>query len=260
MLWRRKTVDVLHRAYKHMDRGRMGRARAGFETAAASADDPVMAAEALFQLSGILERQGDIDGAKAVYERVLASGVPGYGPNAGVLLGSMLLRHGDLAGAQRAFELTIEYRNLPLREWPADRSAGIHRDAVNWPFQAAVGLEVVLERRGDVAGAEQARELSWELARMEEPARVELHRAGELEFFEHTSGAVAAYARAYAAKRPPWSVTAALQLGALLRRQGDNKGARDAYAYVIAEGDAAAADLARFHIAEIRALDEDSSS
>src|SRR4051794_33837054 len=157
----RTIVDEMHRAYRYLDRGRLERARAGFERVAANADDPAVAAEALFNVSDILERQGDIDGAATVYERVLASGVPGYGPNAGVLCGSMLMRHGDVTGAQHAFEQTIEnYRHVPLRKWPTDPSAGVRRDAVNWPFKAAVGLEVVLERRGDTAGAELIRDLS----------------------------------------------------------------------------------------------------
>ena len=249
---RRQPLKELQRAYKLRAKARnIERARVAFQRAAES-NDPEIAAEAYFQLAGMFEDQGDIEGASKAYGEALGSGVPGYGPNAGLLLGKMLLESGDLPGAQAAFERTIEYRDVPLREWPADPREPVSRDAVNWPFRAAVGLEVVLERLGDEEGAQRARRLSLELADTKEPARIDIRLGDEFRHYGYTAGAKNAYERAMSAEQTPASALAAHGLGGLLRDQGDHEGACAAYERAIALGDSEIADSARFHINQIR--------
>jgi tetratricopeptide (TPR) repeat protein len=172
---RSRSIRQLRRGYKLHDRFRYKRAGLAFAKAAQS-EDPQVAAEANFWLGAVREDLGDIEAARLAYNAVLNSRVPGYGPNAGVLLGKMMIEHGDLAAAQSALERAIAYRDQPLRPRPADPTQGIQRDSVNWPFHAAVGLEALMERRGDQEGARKARELSYELHESEELAHIELNR------------------------------------------------------------------------------------
>jgi hypothetical protein len=180
-------VRQLRRGYRFHDRFRNKRASLAFAKAARSAD-PKVAAEAHFWLGAVEEDLGDIDAARAAHNVVLDSGVPGYGPNAGVLLGKMMMEHGDLDAAQSALERTVAYRNRPLRPRPADPTQGVPRDSVNWPFHAAVGLEALAERRGDQEGAGRAKELSYELHESEELARIELNRGEQFSFFDYPEG------------------------------------------------------------------------
>lgn len=202
-----------------------------------------------------LEQRGDKEGARKAYEKVLRSGVPGYGPNAGYLLAKMLILSGDLPGARSALEQTIKYyRDVPLRPLPADRDPlkPVPRDTFNWVFDAAVGLEAVSELQGDRDGARQAQALALELADTDELADFELRRGQELASFGHISGAKRAYQQAISANHPRWSAIAAHALGSLLAQQGDDEEACAAYEHAAAIGDARIAGSARALIENIR--------
>jgi hypothetical protein len=58
-------------------------------------------------LADLLERNGDLSGAREAYESVISSGHPELAPAAGIWLGLLFARLGDLAEARRGYELAI---------------------------------------------------------------------------------------------------------------------------------------------------------
>jgi len=56
----------------------------------------------------LLQEQGDVEGAKAAYQRVIDSGHTDQAPKAGLNLGSLLWQQGDLEGAKAAYQLAID--------------------------------------------------------------------------------------------------------------------------------------------------------
>jgi non-ribosomal peptide synthetase-like protein len=82
--------------------------------------------------------QGDLEGARRVCERVMASGHPDEAPRAAVDLGALLAAQGDIDGARVAFEFAAD--------------SG-HPDHAPW---AVIGLGVLLTRLGDPMYARRA--------------------------------------------------------------------------------------------------------
>ena len=59
------------------------------------------------RLADALEQQGDIDGARTMYQRAISSGDADAAPNAGYNLGILLRQQGDLDGAQAAYRRAL---------------------------------------------------------------------------------------------------------------------------------------------------------
>lgn len=136
---------------------------------------------------------------------------PPGGAEYAVELGSLLLEHGEVAGAERAY-----------------RYADAHGDAV-----AASNLGVLLEQRGDVDGAEAA----YRRADARGSADGAFNLAALLIELGNTEEAMAAFRRA----DRRGDASAAVNLGLLLMRQGDREAALDAYRRADERGDARAA-------------------
>jgi len=86
-------------------------------------------------LGGLLKEQGDVEGAKVAYQRAIDSGHADAAPMAALVLGLLLGEQGDVEGAKAAYQRAID--------------SG-HDDAA--PL-AAFGLGGLLEEQGDVEGA-----------------------------------------------------------------------------------------------------------
>ncbi len=95
-------------------------------------------AEATFNLGALLDRQGDIDGAREAYQRAIDSGDPEAAPLAAFNLGVLLKEQGDTEGAREAYQKAIDSGH-------PDEAPG-----------AAFNLGVLLKEQGDTEGAREA--------------------------------------------------------------------------------------------------------
>jgi len=129
-------------AYVLEQQGDLDGARAIYQQVT-DAEDAGQAAQALVSLGKLLESQGDAVGAKAAYWRVLDSTAASWAAHGLTNLVNLLEREGDLDGAQAAYGKAMETRN---------------RDA---PYALAV-IGQLLEARGDTAAARAAYEQSAE--------------------------------------------------------------------------------------------------
>ena len=81
---------------------------------------PDYAPRAAFNLGVLLEKQGDVAGARAAYQRAIDSGKPDYALMAAVNLGMVLGKQGDVAGARAAYQRAIDSRAPRLRRRVVD--------------------------------------------------------------------------------------------------------------------------------------------
>ena len=62
----------------------------------------------MVNLGVLLAEQGDVEGARAAYQRAIDSGHPEQAPAAMVSLGVLLNEQGDVEGARAAFQRAID--------------------------------------------------------------------------------------------------------------------------------------------------------
>ena len=175
--------------------------------------DPLVAAEAAFNLAAMLQRQNDIDGARAAYERAIRTGHPDLAPKSAFNLAGLLQRHGDVDGAQRALQRAIDSEHYSVAAFAAVRLGELLDDSdfegARTAYERAIRfrhptmtptaglrLGILLERHGDLAGSSNAYqgtvESDFSLA-----AGEAAYRLGRLlEEDGNVAGARAAYERA----------------------------------------------------------------
>lgn len=90
------------------------------------------------KLGDLLERHGDVEGAREAYQRGIDSGHPDHAPYAGRHLGDLLKEQGDVEGAKVAYQRAVDFGDSHEAPWTARR------------------LGYLLERQGDVEGARAA--------------------------------------------------------------------------------------------------------
>ena len=95
-------------------------------------------AEAALNLGILLEKQGDLEGAREAYQRAIDSEHPEYAPAATSNLGVLLGEQGDLEGAREAYQRAVD------SEHPESAP------------MAALNLGVQLGEQGDLEGAREA--------------------------------------------------------------------------------------------------------
>lgn len=115
-----------------------------------------------FSLAGLLEQQGDIEGALAAYRQAVALGHLGAACNLGVLLEE---QH-DIEGAEAAYRRSAQggdpngafnHAGLLERRGALDEAIAAYRRADRLGHAAAAcNLGVLLEEQGDLEGAEAA--------------------------------------------------------------------------------------------------------
>jgi tetratricopeptide (TPR) repeat protein len=193
-----------------------GAAMAAYEQAAASADAD-LSAEAMYEIAFVHVGHRAAGAARAMFEQVIATGHPVWAAAAMVGLADALTRREDPEGAQALYREAIE--------------AG---DA-DWSAHASFSLGTLLERKRDVAGAKAAwqpvidsRNPEW--ARAAFTSLVNL-----LSQHEDADGLRAAY-QGGAALGNPDAPYALVQLGNLLKDQGDDSGAHAARQQAIDAG------------------------
>ena len=192
-------------------------ARAAWEPLAAGQTD--QAPQAAYNLGLLLDRHGDVAGARTAYQQAIDSGHPDEAPPAAYRLGVMLEKHGDVAGARTAYQEAIDTGNP--REAPP----------------AAFQLGLLLVGQGEVAGARTAFQQAVDSGHPgyapESAFRLGLLLEGEGE----VAGARTAYQQAVDSGDRDYAPMAAFRLGLLLAEQRDVAGARTAYQQAIDSGD-----------------------
>jgi len=181
-------------------------------------------------LGVLLEEQGDLEGAKAAWQRAIDSGHPEAAPGAAYNLGVLLEEQGDLEGAKAAWQRAIDSGH-------ADQAP-----------RAARNLGVLLQKQGDLAGAKAAYQRAIDSGHPEAAPKAAYNLGVLLEEQGDLAGAKAAYQRAIASDHAEAAPMAAYNLGLLFQEQGDLAGAKAAYQRAIASGHAEAAPLAESNL------------
>ena len=170
---------------------------------------------AAFNLGVLLEREGDIDGARTAYQMVTDSGPSPQASRAAFLLGSLLASQGDVDSAQAAFQAAID--------------SG-HTEAAS---AAAFGLSELLAHKGDFKAADAAYRAAID-SKQTELAPLAGYFLGSILGDEgDVDGARAAYQAAINSGHADHAPQAARGLGRLLADQGDVDGAREAFQLAI---------------------------
>ena len=209
--------------------GDLDGARAAYQRAIDSRD-PEATPAALHGLGVLLEEQGDVAGAKAAYQRAIDSGHPDRAPMAAVNLGLLLAGQGEVAGAKAAYQQAIDSGH------PDQAPA------------AAVNLGVLLAEQGDVAGAKAAYQQAIDSGHPDQAPKAAVNLGLLLAGQGDVAGAKAAYQQAIDSGHPDQAPKAALGLGVLLAGQGDVAGAKAAYQQAIDSGHPDQAPMAAFNL------------
>jgi predicted negative regulator of RcsB-dependent stress response len=101
---RRDASAELAQADELQSKGQVEAARAAYERAMESGM-PEQAARAASSLGTLLAEQGDVVGARAAFEQAIDSGQREWAPHAAVELGRLLVGQGDVEGAKAAFHV-----------------------------------------------------------------------------------------------------------------------------------------------------------
>jgi predicted negative regulator of RcsB-dependent stress response len=205
--------------------GDLQAARAVYRTAVGFryTPDPAMAAAALGVL---LEDFGDTEGAQEAYEEAVDAGHPEVSPLAAARLGDLLAQTGDLTGARASYQQAID-----------------SEDAENAPA-AAIGLGNLLEELGDTDGAQTAYQQAIGAEDTKMATLAAFNYATLLHEQADMDGAREAYRQAAAIAHPDDPVMAAAAFGLLLEDLGDTESARAAYEDAVDAGHPEASPLA----------------
>ena len=200
------------------EQGDVEGARAAYQRAIDSGDREWATPAALVNLGVLLDQQGDVEGARAAYQQVIDSEHPKWALRATGGLGDLLAKQGDVEGARAAYQRVIDSGD------PDESSAAMTR------------LGVLLDQQGDVEGARAAYQRA--IADHPDHAPWAMINLGDLLAKQgDVEGARAAYQQVIDSEHPKWALRATGSLGDLLAKQGDVEGARAAYQRVIDSGD-----------------------
>jgi CHAT domain-containing protein/TolA-binding protein len=122
----RTTGAAFDRAVHLAEQGDVDGARAAFERMAEDGD-PELAAMAFYNLGNLLDQQKDVDGARRAYVRAADSGDSKAAHLAAYNLGILLANNGDAAGALVAFERTVSSGDPELRRLASRAMAALRR-------------------------------------------------------------------------------------------------------------------------------------
>jgi Flp pilus assembly protein TadD len=115
------------------EQGEVEAARAAYQRAI-DTGHPEQAARAILVLGMLLDKQGEVEAARAAYQRAIDTGHRNYAPEAMLALGLLLKEQGDVDGARAAYQR-------------------VDSDHPHSALQALVSLGVLLEERGDFEAA-----------------------------------------------------------------------------------------------------------
>jgi tetratricopeptide (TPR) repeat protein len=180
-------------------------------------------AAAVFATGMLLTEEGDIAGAKAMYDRAIGSGHPEAVADALVSLGDLLKDEGDIAGAKAAYD-RASYCQDP----------GTAANALN-------SLGELLEEEGDIVGAEAAYRRAIDLGHSEWSPAAALHLGNLFEDQGNIASARAAYQSVVDSGHDILAQTAAIPLGKVLTEEGDVNAAEAAYQWAVDRGGSKAA-------------------
>lgn len=228
----------------------------------------VTAAFACVNLGGLLDKEGRIDEAAAVFRKGIALDDPAASPLCAMNLGGLLARSGDLAASRSAYEQALaacarhgdpsKLRGMAAVDLarvlidlgqvgaarPALETALDSGHPVAAP-RAALPLGRMLLLDGDLAGAERAFRIAAEADDPEKAAeaRFQLARLAEK---SAPHKAITAYRDLSACGVPSVADESWLRLGYLLYRNGDLAGAEGAYRQAMTAQDAKLAASATY--------------
>jgi cellulose synthase operon protein C len=228
----------------------------------------VTAALACVNLGGLLDEEGRIDEAAAVFRKGIALDDPAASPLCAINLGGLLARSGDLAASRSAYEQALaacarhgdpsKLRGMAAVDLarvlidlgqvgaarPALETALDSGHPVAAP-RAALPLGRMLLLDGDLAGAERAFRIAAEADDPEKAAeaRFQLARLAEK---SAPHKAITAYRDLSACGVPSVADESWLRLGYLLYRNGDLAGAEGAYRQAMTAQDAKMAASATY--------------
>ena len=166
------------------------------------------APQAVFSLGVLLERQGDVQGAKDAYQKAIDSGQSHAAPRAAFNLGLLLAEVGDALGARDAFQRAID--------------SG-HADTAP---MAVFSLGVLLARQGDVQGAKDAYQKAIDSGHSHAASQAMFSLGVLLLRMGDVQGAKDAYQKAIDSGYADAAPRAADNLGALLAAQEDGRDAK----------------------------------
>lgn len=191
----RRQEALLFLGALHHESGDRARARTAWEQAALG-DRPHEAAVARCSLAGLLQDEGDLDGADAQLAEVAAGDTDSAG-EAALRLGVLRRDRADVEGALEAFDRAASVGDREEVAWALAHSAPLlaergetelAEDAYERAIasgvpqvqaRAALGLGTLLRDLGDEAGAEAAFERALEFGDPEVSLRVHQERGGE---------------------------------------------------------------------------------
>jgi CHAT domain-containing protein/Flp pilus assembly protein TadD len=231
------SAAVFNRGVEIGRQGDIEGARTIFEQLANSADQEV-ASQAALNLGTLLFEE-DIKGSLEAFQRAAGSGDPDVAPTADHRIGQLLELGHDIDGALAA------YRRA------ADSS---HPDAAPG---AALDIGAILAQRGDVQGAKAAYQRAIDSNHSEASPKAAINLGGLLAEQGDIDGARAAYQRAIDTGDEEIAPMAAVSLGTLLAQHGDSAGARAALQKAIDSGHSYAMPWAAYNLGILLAQHQD---
>jgi tetratricopeptide (TPR) repeat protein len=87
---------------------------------------------AAVRLGELLEKQGNVAGARVAFQRALDSGHTEAAPKAAVSLGELLEKQGDVAGALAAFQWALDSGHVTWAPQAANSLKRIKRSPKKW--------------------------------------------------------------------------------------------------------------------------------
>ena len=236
--------------------------------------DPDPTPAAAFNRGVEIGRQGDIEGARTIFEQLASSADQEVASQAALNLGTLLFEK-DIKGALEAFHRaagsgdpdvtpTADHRIGQLLELEHDVDGALaayrraadsgHPDAAP---AAALDIGALLAQRGDFQGAKAAYQRAIDSNHAEASPKAAINLGGLLAEQGDIDGARAAYQRAIDTGDKEIAPIAALSLGTLLAQHGDSAGARSALQKAIDSGHSYAMPWAAYNLGILLAQQQD---
>ena len=201
-------------------------ARAAYQRAIDS-HDPFAAPGAWHGLGVLLEEQGDADGARAAYQTAIDSGHQEHAPRAAHSLGILLKEQADADGARAAYQTAIDSGHQEYAPKAAFNLGQMLGGNI---------IRLLLKEQGDADGARAAYQTAIDSGHQEYAPKAAVYLGLLLQDQGDADGARAAYQTAIDSGHQEEAPMAASILGLLLVGQGDLAGARAAYQVAIDSG------------------------
>jgi CHAT domain-containing protein/Tfp pilus assembly protein PilF len=236
--------------------------------------DPDQGPAAVFNRGVEIGLQGDIEGAKTIFDQLASSADQEVASQAALNLGTLLFEE-DIKGALEAFQRaagsgdsdvapTAYHRIGQILELEHDIDGALaayqraadsgHPDAAPG---AALDIGALLAQQGDIKGAKAAYQRAIDSNHAEAAPKAAINLGGLLAEQDDIDGAQAAYQRAIDSGDEEIAPMAAVRLGTLLAQHGDPAGARPALQKAIDSGHSYAMPWAAYNLGILLAQQQD---